>query len=93
VVYGAWKLPLPCAYARSLPLGVYEAEVKFGIEKLGAVCAYRYLNMLTVVYCSIPKAGAKPSMVVRLWKWFISWAEGLGMEVLPTNALLVCGLV
>jgi hypothetical protein len=40
VVYGAWKLPLACVYARSLPPGVYEAEVKFGMEKLGVICIY-----------------------------------------------------
>jgi hypothetical protein len=38
VVYGAWKLLLACTYAQSLPSGVYEAEVKFGMEKLGVVC-------------------------------------------------------
>jgi hypothetical protein len=32
-------------------------------------------------------------MVVRLWKWFISWAEGLGMKVPPIDEPLVCGLV
>jgi hypothetical protein len=32
-------------------------------------------------------------MVVQLWKWFTSWAEGFGIEVTPANALLVCGLV
>jgi hypothetical protein len=38
VVYGAWKLLLACMYAQSLPSGVYEAEVKFGMEKLAVVC-------------------------------------------------------
>jgi hypothetical protein len=32
---------------------------------------YHCLNMLVVVCCGILKIGAKPSMVVRLWKWFI----------------------
>jgi hypothetical protein len=80
-------------YARPLPPGVYGAEVKFGIEKLGAVCLYPFPNMLAIVYCGIPKVEAKPSMVVRLWKWFTGWAEGLGIEVPLTNAPLVCGLV
>jgi hypothetical protein len=80
-------------YARPLPPGVYGAEVKFGIGKLGAVCLYPCLNMLAIVYYGIPKVGAEPSMVVRLWKWFTGWAEGLGIEVPPVNAPLVCGLV
>jgi hypothetical protein len=49
--------------------------------------------MLAVVCYGIPKVGAEPSMVVQLWKWFISWAEGLGMEVPPADEPLVCGLV
>jgi hypothetical protein len=49
--------------------------------------------MLAVVCCGIPKVGAEPSMVVWLWKWFTGWAEGLGMEVPPADAPLVCGLV
>jgi hypothetical protein len=69
------------------------AEVKFGIDKLGAVCVYPCPNMLTIVCCGIPKVGAEPSIVVWLWKWFTDWAEGLGMEVPPTDAPLVCGLV
>jgi hypothetical protein len=32
-------------------------------------------------------------MVVRLWKWFIGWTEGFGIDVLPTDGPLVCGLV
>jgi hypothetical protein len=51
------------AYVRPLPLGVW-GELKFGIEKLVAVCVYPCLNILSVVYCSIPKVGAEPSMVV-----------------------------
>jgi hypothetical protein len=42
------------------PRGVYVAEVKFDIEKLGVVCVYHYPNMLVVLYCGIPKVGAKP---------------------------------
>jgi hypothetical protein len=53
----------------SIASGVYGAEVKFGIEKLIAVCVYPCPNMLAVVYYDTPK-GAKPSMVVRLWKYF-----------------------
>jgi hypothetical protein len=45
----AWKLPLACTYAQSLLPRVYEAEVKFGMEKLGAVCVYPCPNMLTIV--------------------------------------------
>jgi hypothetical protein len=54
------------AYVRPLPLGVYGAELKFGIEKLGMVCIYPCPNMLAIVYRGIPKVGVKPSMVVRL---------------------------
>jgi hypothetical protein len=86
-------LPLACTYARPLLAGVYVAKVKFGIEKLGAVCVYPCPNMLAVVCCGTLEVGAEPSMVVRLWKWFIGWAEGLGIEVLPADAPLVCGLV
>jgi hypothetical protein len=46
--------------------GVYGAEVKFGIEKIGAVCIYPCPNMLAVVYCGIPNVGVEPSMMVRL---------------------------
>jgi hypothetical protein len=69
------------------------AEVKFGLDKLGAVSVYPCPNMLAIVCCGIPKVGAEPSIVVWLWKWFTDWAEGLGMEVPPTDAPLVCGLV
>jgi hypothetical protein len=89
----AWKLPLACTYARSLLLGVYEAEVKFGMEKLGVVCVYPCPNMLTIVCYGIPKVGAKALMVVQLWKWFTDWAEGFGIVVSPTDMPLVCGLV
>jgi hypothetical protein len=92
VVYGAWKLPLTCAYARP-PLGVYEAEAKFGKEKLGAVCVYPCPKMLVVVCCGIPKVGARPSMVVQPWKWFTGWAEAFGIVVPPTDVQFVCGLV
>jgi hypothetical protein len=73
--------------------GVYGVEVKFGIEKLGAVCIYPCSNMLVVVCCGAPKVGAELSMMVQLWKWFTGWAEGLCMEVPPADAPLVCGLV
>jgi hypothetical protein len=82
-----------CAYARPLRPGVYGAEVKFSIEKLGAVCLYPCPNMLVVVCCGTSKVGVEPSMMVQLWKWFIGWAEGLGIEVPPTDAPLVCRLV
>jgi hypothetical protein len=49
--------------------------------------------MLVVVCCVIPKVGAKSSMVVRLWKWFINWADVLCIVASPTDAQLVCGLV
>jgi hypothetical protein len=49
-----------------LPPGVYGAKVKFGIEKLGAVCLYLCPNMLAIVCCDIPKVGAEPSIMVRL---------------------------
>jgi hypothetical protein len=68
---------------------VYGDEVKFGIEKLGVVCMYSCLNMLVIVCCSIPKVGPKPSMVLRLWKWFIGWADGFGI-VEPLVSGLVC---
>jgi hypothetical protein len=42
------------------------AKVKFGIEKLGAVCLYPCLNKLVVVCCVFPKVGAEPSLVVQL---------------------------
>jgi hypothetical protein len=82
-----------CVYAWPFPPGVYGAKVKFGIEKLGVLCTYLYLNMLAVVCCDIPKVGAKHSMVVQLWMWFTGWAKELGMEVPPVDAPLVCGLV
>jgi hypothetical protein len=63
------------------------------MEKLCAVCVYPCLNMLVIVCCGIPKVGAEPLIVVRLWKWFTGWAEGLGIEVSPIDAPLVCGLV
>jgi hypothetical protein len=65
-------------------------EVKFGIEKLDAVCVYPCSNMPVVVCCGTLKVGGEPSMIVRLWKWFIGWAEGLGIEVSPVDAPLVC---
>jgi hypothetical protein len=76
-----------------LPLEVYKAEVKFGIGKLGAVCIYPCPNKMAIVCCGISKVGVEPSMVVRLWKWFTDWAEGLSIEVPPTDAPLMCGLV
>jgi hypothetical protein len=72
---------------------VYGVELGFGIVKLGAVCVYPCPNMLAIVYCSIPRLGAKPSMVVQLWKWFTSWAEGFDISVQPTDGALVCGLI
>jgi hypothetical protein len=77
----------------AITLGVYGAEVKFGIEKLGMSCIYPCPNMLTVVYYGTSKVGVEPSMVVQLWKWFTGWAEGLGIDVPPANVPLVCGLV
>jgi hypothetical protein len=93
VVYGAWYLLLECTYAWPLPPRVYGDEVKFDIEKLGVVCVYPYPNMLAVVCYGISKVGVELSMVVRLWRWFTGWAEGLGIEVPPADAPLVCGLV
>jgi hypothetical protein len=72
---------------------VYGAEVKFGIKKLGAVGVYPCRNMLVVVCCGAPKVEAEPSMVVRLWKWFIGLVEGFDIIVQPIDALLGCGLV
>jgi hypothetical protein len=72
---------------------VYGVDPGFDIANLGAVCMYPCPNVLAVVCCGIPKVGAEPSIVVQLWKWFTSWAEGLGIEVLPSNAPLVFGLV
>jgi hypothetical protein len=40
-----------------------------------------------------PKIGVKPSMVVRLWKWFIGCTEGLSIVVAPIDVSLVCGLI
>jgi hypothetical protein len=57
-------LPLACAYVQPLPPGVYGAELKFGIEKIGVVYAYHCLNMLVIVCCDILKVGVEPSMVV-----------------------------
>jgi hypothetical protein len=68
-------------------------EVKFGIGKLGVVCVYPCPNMSVVVCCGIPKVVVKHSMFVQLWKWFIGWAEGLDIDVPPTDAPLVCGIV
>jgi hypothetical protein len=87
VVYGAWKLLLACAYARSLPPRVYEAEAKSGMEKLGAVCVYPCPNMLVIVCCGIQKVGAEPSMLVQLW------VEAFSIIVLPADVQFVCGLV
>jgi hypothetical protein len=86
-------LSLACAYVQPLPPGVYGAKIKFGIEKLDAVCVYPCLNMLVVVCYGIPKVGAKPSMVVQMWKWFIGWADGFGIVVPPTDVSLICGLI
>jgi hypothetical protein len=80
-------------YAWSLPPRVYEAKVKFGMEKLGTVCVYPYPNMLDIVCCDIPKVRAKPSIVVRLWKWFTDWVEGFGIVVPPADVSLICGFV
>jgi hypothetical protein len=49
--------------------------------------------MLAVVCYGIPKVGAEPSMEVRLWMWFIGWADLLGIIVPPADVPLVCGLV
>jgi hypothetical protein len=86
-------LSLACAYVRPLPPGVYGAEVKFNIEKLGVVCVYPCLNILVVVYCDVLKVGAEPSMVVQLWKWFIDFVDVLGIVAPPADVPLVCGLV
>jgi hypothetical protein len=86
-------LPLVCVYVQPLPPGVYRAKVKFGIEKLGTVCVHPYPNMLVVVCCGILKVGAKSSMMVRLWKWFINWADVLCIVASLVDAPLVCGLV
>jgi hypothetical protein len=86
-------LPLGLVYARPLYPGVYRAEPGFGIVKLGMMCVYPCLNMMTIVCCSIPKVGVEPSMVVQLWKWFTDWTEGFGIEVPPADAPLMCGLV
>jgi hypothetical protein len=72
---------------------VYESEVKIGMKKLGVVYVYPCLNMLAVVCCDIPKVGAEPLMVVRLWNWFTSLAEGFDIVVPPADVSLVCGLV
>jgi hypothetical protein len=69
-VYVAWYLPLMLGYARPLYLEIYEPELGFGIEKLGAAYVYPCPNISAVVYYGILKVGAEPSMVVRLWKWF-----------------------
>jgi hypothetical protein len=66
---GWGRCKLACTHAQPLPPGVYAAEVKFGIDKLGTVCVYPCPNMLVVAYSGILKVGAEPSMVVRLWKW------------------------
>jgi hypothetical protein len=92
-VYRAWKLLLGLGYAQPLNLEVYGVELGFVIVKLGVVCAYRCPFMLAVVCCGIPRLGVEPSMVVQLWKWFIGWAEELGIEVPPADGPLVCGLV
>jgi hypothetical protein len=73
--------------------GVYGAEPGFVIAKRGAMCVFSCPNMLAVVCYGIPKVGAEPSMVVRLLKLLTGWAEGCGIEVLPADAPLVCGLV
>jgi hypothetical protein len=80
-------------YTRLLPPEVYRDEVKFGIGKLGVVYIYPCPNKMAIVCCGIPKVGAEPLMVVQLWKWFTNWAEGMGIEVLPADAPLMCGLV
>jgi hypothetical protein len=81
-------LPLVFAYVRSLHPEVYGAEPRFGIKKLGVAGAYPYPNVLAIVCCGIPQAGAKPLMVVQLKKWFISWVAGFGCGVSPTDVLL-----
>jgi hypothetical protein len=53
-------------YVRPLPLGMYGAELGFGIAKLGVLCVYPYSNMLDVVCYGIQEVGSKPSMVVWL---------------------------
>jgi hypothetical protein len=72
---------------------VYTIEVKFVIERLGAVGIYPCPNRLVVVCCGTKKVGVKPSMVVQLWKWFTDWIEGLAIDVLPADAPFVCRLV
>jgi hypothetical protein len=72
---------------------VYGVEQGFGIVKLGAVCVYPCPYMLVVICCGIPRLGTEPSMVVRLWKWFIGWAEGFDIVVSPAYGPLVCGLI
>jgi hypothetical protein len=86
-------LPLGLGYARSLYMEVYGAELGFGIVKLGDVCVYPFLNMLAIVCCGIPRLGAEPSMVVRLWKWFTMWVDGFGIDMPPADGPLVCGLI
>jgi hypothetical protein len=68
-------------------------EPGFGIVKLGVVCVYPYPNMLTIACYGIPRVGAKPLMVVQLWKWFTGWEKGFGIDVPLIDGPLVCGLV
>jgi amino acid permease len=74
------------------PEGMGGVELWFSIVKLGAVCVYPCPYMLVIACCGIPRLGAEPSMVVRLWKWFIDWAEGFDFDVPPANGPLVYGL-
>jgi hypothetical protein len=54
-----------CSTLKARCIGV---KLDFGIVKLGAVCVYPCPYILAVVCCGIPRLGAEPSMVVRLWK-------------------------
>jgi hypothetical protein len=49
--------------------------------------------MMTIACYGIPRVGAKPLMVVQLWKWFIGWEKGFGIDVPLIDGPLVCGLV
>jgi hypothetical protein len=70
-------------YVQPLHPEVYGAKQGCDIKKLGAVGVYPYLNVLVIVLCGIPQAGAEPSMVVQMLKLFIGWADGFGYDVLP----------
>jgi hypothetical protein len=78
-----WYMGLGNCRSRPLPPGVYAAEVKFGIEKLGVVCIYPCPNMLIIVCCGIPKVGVNP-------RWWFDCGSGSPVGLRVGHESVVC---